>query len=371
MTLQGRTTSLPKRSICIKIERLESRLASDMLNYMSTDGRSQWSARQLQLALGAMIGVLTLWYFESRFNNSTSPSTLSKNHSSAVRGNNDWLIATISPALAQRRRNMIRTTWQALYSGPSITTKFILANPGQQWMPLLQHENDTYGDLIMLDYLHESHDLGMQTKELDFLLWLVKEGQEWRYVSKIDDDAYVDATAFYEDFLEPQLQHAWTVAPGQEDPVLIGRHLGRGGTVSQAFQFPYPGGQFYTMSWSLITSLVNQYNTSDTRHAFADVLIGMLLEESGTNFTFVDMPHEMAFELKEGEFDNTQWEHDVIYPAMNPHQLKDDEVFMRVSEKMRQIGIQRSEMMEGEKLTVTKRQRQKPRQLSCSYGVEG
>ena len=289
-------------------------------------------ARPANICLLVIFTILTIFYFNP------APYLYNTTHDALAASPqpHDWLIATISPALAQRRRNMIRTTWQTLYTGPPPATfRFVIANPGEEWLPLLRHEYDTYGDLVMLEHLTESKELGMRTKELDFMLWLLEQGDQYKFVSKLDDDSYLDASAFYEEFLEARVNAAAT--PDQEKPVIIGRRLGQGGTISLQFPFPYPGGQFYTLSWSVVEALARQYNVSNTRHEFADVLIGMLLDEAGTEFEFIDMSHAEAFELEEGKMDEEAWEHDITDKSVNPHLLKEDDVFMRVAEEMKSV----------------------------------
>jgi hypothetical protein len=292
--------------------------------------------RRLQLFTLLILFILTL-IFLTPTTSSLIPSSALAALSTASPPSHDWLVATISPALAQRRRNMIRTTWQALYTGPPATFRFVIANPGEEWFPVLLDEQDKYGDLIMLDHLTESKELGMKTKEIDFALWLVEQGTPWRYVSKLDDDSYLDASAFYEEYLSPRLNDT-TIKPEDEDPVIIGRHMGRDGFISLEFPFPYPGGQFWTMSWPVVTALAHQYNISSTRHEFADVLVGMLLDEAGKEFEFVDMPHSEAFELFRGRMDEERWEHDITSKSMNPHLLKDDDVWLKVSEEMKSVS---------------------------------
>ena len=250
-----------------------------------------------------------------------------------------WLIATISPALSQRRRNIIRTTWQSLYTGPPADFRFILANPGIEWYDVITAENNTHGDLIMLDHLTEGKALGMMTKEIDFALWLVESGRQYNFVSKLDDDSYLDGNAFYDEYLSHRVEQG--LQPTVEESVIIGRHMGRDGFISEQYPFPYPGGQFWTMSWPVISALARQYNTSSTRAHWADVLIGKLLDEAGTEFNFVDMPHSEAFEYREDIDDEEEWEHVITSKSMNPHLLKEDELYLKVAGQMRSVGARR------------------------------
>jgi hypothetical protein len=90
-----------------------------------------------------------------------------------------WLLATMSYAAAQSRRNIIRTTWQELYPpDPSryeldLRYRFVLANPGEN-SPLIAQENKTYGDIIVLDDLEENREIAntIKTWVIDFERWV-------------------------------------------------------------------------------------------------------------------------------------------------------------------------------------------------------
>jgi beta-1,3-galactosyltransferase 1 len=241
---------------------------------------------------------------------------------------NVWLIATISPALGQLRRNMIRTTWQKWYQGPPTTMRFVLASAGDEWTPLLEAENATYGDLIMLSHRIDSKELGMKTKELDFFQWLARSGMSWKYVSKLDDDSYLDATGFYNRFIDPRLRNS------QEDHVLIARELWSNSDT----KFRFPGGQFYTVSWSLVEALAAGYNDSLVRDDNADLRIGRILFDDEVAFEFVPMDNSVAFDFDENNGDKTAWSHNITEGSLNPHQLKDNAVFLRAARDMQTLS---------------------------------
>ena len=263
----------------------------------------------IALAIVFIASVLWLNYFPSEENRS-----------------NEWLIATISPALGQLRRNMIRNTWQKSYRGPPATMRFILASAGEQWMPLIEAENATYGDLIMLSHLSDSKELGMKTKELDFFQWLVQSGMRWRYVSKLDDDSYLDATGFYKRLLGPLLMRE------PDGNTMIARQL-----YWHNPEFAYPGGQFYTLSWPLIEALAAAYTTKPVRDDYADLVIGRLLHDDNVEFDFIQMGNSVAFDFDAKNGDKDSWSHSITEGSLNPHQLKDNEIFLQVAREMEEL----------------------------------
>jgi hypothetical protein len=66
---------------------------------------------------------------------------------------------------------IIRLTWQRLYKDVPITTRFVLANPGPVWGPLIEAENATYGDIIVLRHLEESSEVANSVKAMEFFKW--------------------------------------------------------------------------------------------------------------------------------------------------------------------------------------------------------
>ena len=132
-----------------------------------------------------------------------------------------WLIATISPAHSQQRRNIIRATWQSLYDDPAITTRFVISDPGELWMPLIRHENATYGDLIILSHLEETAHIANTIKTVELFRYLVESGFHWDFVSKLDDDSFLDVFTFYHSFILPRLDTR------SHNRIIIGRRLSR------------------------------------------------------------------------------------------------------------------------------------------------
>jgi hypothetical protein len=231
-----------------------------------------------------------------------------------------WLIATISPAHSQQRRNIIRATWQTYYRNPAVTTKFVISNPGDLWMPLIQHENATYGDLILMADLEESAHIANTVKTLKFFTYLAAQGpSHYKFVSKLDDDSFLDVPAFYEEFIIPRLE-----AP--DNGTMIGRQL-----THPDPRYPYPGGQFYTVSWNMLLTLVRLYATNPIDDEHEDVLVARLLYEGGVPFELVTLSNQRAFDLDEGN--SNEWDswHSVMDGSINPHAMKDDEVYLRVA----------------------------------------
>ena len=251
-----------------------------------------------------------------------------------------WLLATISAYFSQRRRNIIRATWQTLYANPAFDTRFVIAKPSPLWQPLIRHENDTYGDLIVLEELEETAEVANTIKSVEFLKHLVAgskaPGAEtpWKFVSKIDDDSFLDAERFYLQFLLPRIdQHHAANVSG----TLIARRLTRSDR-----NFSTPGGQFYTLSWDLVRLVAETHARNPISDLPEDVLIGRLLYETEARFDFVELDDSQAFDVTD-DLKRLGKGKEELGPmdgaAVNPHKLKDDETYLRVAELFGKEGF--------------------------------
>lgn len=235
-----------------------------------------------------------------------------------------WLIATMSAAKSQRRRNIIRATMGRAYSNPSFTLRFVISNPGDTWLPVIQHENKTFGDIIMLSHLEETHHLANTIKSVECLKHIVHSGQTWRFVSKMDDDSFVALPTFYRQYL----QHLFLEGSTTPGNTVIGRRL------QGERPYPYPGGQFYTLSWEAINAIVKQYETYPVEDEDEDVLIGRLLHEAGETFEVTELENPIAFDYDAENDDKWAWSHSITEESINPHRLKDDLLYLEVAAQM-------------------------------------
>ncbi len=209
-----------------------------------------------------------------------------------------------------------RATWQTLYQNPAFDTRFFVSNPGDLWRPLIQHENATYGDLIVLSDLEESKYVATHIKPLEFHKHIANSGLSWDYLAKLDDDSFLDAGTFYREFLLPDFQKAeQSQTPSR---MMVARRLKRP-------TYPAPGGQFYSISWELVDLISRLYTESDIEGETEDVLVGRLLFEANEPFDWVELNDTRAFDIVEDL-------HQVGKMAINPHKMKDDETYLKVAQ---------------------------------------
>lgn len=320
--------------------------------------------RQGRLAIGASVIVICLFlsYVYSKHadsdgliewrKNLPKPSFKTLDVFKKSQKNPPWLIGTSITASAFQRRTLIRGTWQRLYNDPDRwTTRFFISNATDLLRPLIQAENETFGDLHMLEQLYDSKETATSVKPFEWFKYLTSQPESWEFVSKMDEDSFLDAKTFFDEWLEP-------MRGGPEPPsgTLIARTLGP----HSQYDFTWPGGQFLTLTWDLVQILSEFYTTHGVPNGLRDddVLVAYYLMQSGVNYTFTDMPSNTAFDwnrdskLKDDELDSPwskegtslmDWSHPVGEGAINPHKMKDDKDYLQVAACFDENGLKLNE----------------------------
>jgi hypothetical protein len=260
-----------------------------------------------------------------------------------------WYLGTMTAFHQSQRRSIIRATWQKLIT-PDIRLKirmrFILSQPDSIWQSTIALEQETFGDLVILD-LPETYESAVRgIKSTEYLRYVVQDdGGSYSFVSKLDDDSYLDAARFYRQYLEPLLQNSTELlAPGVPavENAVIGRKM-----LKDAYP-DYASGQFYTMSWDMANAYVQRQKEVNITNLWEDVLVGLLLHEHNPDNYFVTpVPKEEAFEFFKGhsvivDGEPTAWMdqsevlsnlfHAIGPGSMNAHSLKTDLDYLLVAE---------------------------------------
>jgi hypothetical protein len=345
-----------------------SKPISSLENYFNTSGCAQIitslvfvvgnaSRRTKIFSLLTLVSLLCLLFL---FSGTLDPSTFKTLHEwhewrEVQIDHPSWLIATISPYFGVSRRQIIRSTWQTLYKNSSITDfRFVISNPDPTWDVVLEHENATYGDLIALRHLEENNDVANTIKTVEFFKYLLS-GQEkrWTFVTKVDDDSYLDARQFYQKWLEPMINNS-TNELVQGVPEVTGIVIGKG-LRTKGKDFTYPSGQFYTLSWDMVKTMAEQQEIHNVT-TFEDVLVGELLQRGHAEYKLMELPYTAAFEIALGgtEVVNGKatawaangtelnaWFHPVGPGSINPHRMKKDEDYLLVAQCFGPHGPQR------------------------------
>ena len=291
--------------------------------------------RFIILALAVACLIFSLPYLAS-FNDvpqlTSRPSPLQTEHP-------EWLIATMIPVHGVARRMVIRHTWQRLYAKPSTwTTRFVIARaPNALWQEIIKAENKTYGDLIQLPHLEENSHVANTVKSVEFFKHLSKTHNPlpWKFVSKIDDDSFLDAKTFYRDFLASRRTANRTI---------IGRTL-------PAPNYHYAGGQFYTLTDDMVSLVDHLHIQNPITDEDEDKLVGRLLYEAHEDWNLVDLPSRIAFDYEDKQLreegkafaakdaDLNAWAHAVGPESINPHKMKDQATYLKVAACFDEHGV--------------------------------
>lgn len=199
---------------------------------------------------------------------------------------------------------------------------------------MIEQENVTYDDLVILP-LEETRQIANTIKSIEFFMKLLSRTKRWAFVSKIDDDSFLDVDAFYHRFL----QESMDVDPGDPTSTTEVHRHAMIGTRLHNFGVDYAGGQFYTLPRVTLELLVKTYIDEPVTQYDEDVLNGILLQKAGAQWRLVEMDHAMAFDfaphgnspLAKADENLTLWSHGVRPDAIILHKMKDDEMYLKVA----------------------------------------
>ena len=142
------------------------------------------------------------------------------------------------------------------------------------WAPLIDAEIATYGDILVLeDFIPDDNETANHIKFLALCDHLAREekkaGRRYEFVSKVDDDNWLNVRPFYDTFIAPRL-------PGgqkheRDSLTVIGRPMNWGKP------FTYTSGRMYTISWRVLELLGSKYAADpsfdyETIHLAEDML---------------------------------------------------------------------------------------------------
>lgn len=257
----------------------------------------------------------------------------------ADRRQHPWLGAVICSPWDIKRRMMIRFTWMELYKDVPMDRRFVVSNPGPQWTQIIQMENQTYGDMIVLDHLPEDDFTANTIKTIEFYRWLSeKSPRKYEFVSKLDTDLWVNARALWDRHIVPKLDinNSTGVMKANVNHTIIGQMYW-----SVPHKTAFPHGAIYTATWDLVELLPA---LQDEFHVIAgeDVTMAWLLMKGKQKITVSVLNEAEKFEfdkfdLRPGE--NTAWARNTtdvtsqwhaLYgkDVIAVHQLKNDEEWL-------------------------------------------
>ena len=201
-------------------------------------------------------------------------------------GQPSWLLFTTATSADFQRRLIIRWAWTSLFKKSNIYDHvFAIASTDKTLIPLIQKERELFGDILLID-LEDTEWKANHLKPFEVLKNLTRDGLKGRrydYISKVDQDSYVDPVRVWDKYLSSEVP---------ENLMLSMPH--------EAFcGYPSPQGGFYTMSWDLAETIGDLYgNMTDTSDiSQEDCQIGRFPYEARKPFKFIPMAGNESFDV--------------------------------------------------------------------------
>lgn len=264
-----------------------------------------------------------------------------------------WLAAVICSAFDAERRMMIRSTWMRLFHDVPMDARFVVSNPGPQWTEILQAENRTFGDLIVLDHLQEDDITANTIKTIELYKWLINNNQTYQFVSKMDTDLFLNARAFWDRYLVPRLD---------EDHISIVERTVIGQIYySRPHDLAFPHGSMYTYTWDMVETLA----TLQEQHHLVmgeDMIMDALLLKAHKLVNLVSMTGAEKFDYDDSDSrgDGTAWARNGTHPyaakhalygsdVIAVHELKDRATYLKIADAFDADGIKTMPEARGER----------------------
>ena len=237
-----------------------------------------------------LISILIIaWTFNSRTPlNPFSLVTSSTSHQPR------WLLGIMLPPQKVLRRATIRSTWatSARTSNSNYEYRFVIGGYKHlPWAPLIDAEIAAHNDILVLeDFIPDDKETANHIKFIAFCDHLQRQeritGQRYDFISKVDDDNWLNVPPFYDTFIAPRLPGGPKHTP--DALTVIGRPYNYGKP------FVYTSGRMYTVSWRVLEILGRKYAADpsfdyETLHLAED-----MLPEVNTLLDFNFLPHNMG-----------------------------------------------------------------------------
>ncbi|KAK4694714.1 hypothetical protein P7C71_g2913, partial [Lecanoromycetidae sp. Uapishka_2] len=218
---------------------------------------------------------------------------LASTYSSGHTAHPSWLLITSSASSDFQRRLLVRWTWVSLFGRFGIFDHiFAVSSTDPVLLPLIKKENDTFGDILLLDHIEDTAWTANRIKPFEFFKKVTNEGwkgKTYDFVSKVDQDSFVDPVRIWNKYLKGRVSGS----RDEEDRLMLSMP-------HEAFcECPAPQGGFYTLSWDLAKVITRIYDGMEKTEEFGqeDCQIGRLPTDAGEQYEFVSMDREESFDV--------------------------------------------------------------------------
>jgi hypothetical protein len=206
-----------------------------------------------------------------------------------------------------RRRHFIRTHQIAPYKSHNVTFRFFLTNPPPKYKKSIEYENNTYGDIIVLDNIPvDSREVAQTFKVYEFFHYVEKNMQVFKYVAKLDGDCFLNIPAYMDQFFNHTVQNL--------DYALISLYI------DNMARFDYPMGAYEALSWKLMRFINRLYLYVPRTRWEEDLQLAWYISDAEIAYNKLALPSTVAYDFRKGW--NPSWLSDVTDEAVRVHELK-------------------------------------------------
>jgi hypothetical protein len=223
------------------------------------------------------------------------------------------------------RKHQIRPYNNSLYD---ITWRFVLLRPRDIDREALRQENNTYGDLIILETLQDSREHSRSQKLYEYFKFVETNLSMYKYVAKLDTDCFLNVPNFYKNYFNETVQEL--------DFAVIALFIENLG------KMVWPMGAFEAISWKVMLLLNRLYETVGFSNWAEDLQLGWYLHDAELNYTKIAFPTEIAYDFRFGC--NPSWFSDVVDNALRIHELKTQRDYVNVASCFNEHGINQTHL---------------------------
>lgn len=204
-----------------------------------------------------------------------------------------WLLITSSASSDFQRRLLVRWTWVSLFHRSDIFDHiFAVSSTDPVLLSLIKKENDTFGDILLLDDIEDTNWTANHIKPFEFFKRVTNKawkGRTYKFVSKVDQDSFIDPVRIWNKYLKGRTRDTEI----EEDRLMLSMS-------HEAFcECPAPQGSFYTLSWDLAKLITRLYDGMEDRKDIEqeDCMVGKFPTQAGEQYEFVSMDEEESFDV--------------------------------------------------------------------------
>ena len=204
-----------------------------------------------------------------------------------------WLLITSSASDDFQRRLLVRWSWVSLFQRSGIFDHiFAVSSTDPVLLPLIKKENETFGDILLLDHIEDTAWTANHIKPFEFFKKVTTEGWKGRtydFVSKVDQDSFVDPVRTWNKYLKGRMG----LSGIKKDRVMMSMPH------DQFCQCPAPQGGFYTLSWDFAKLIGRLYEKMEKPEDIEqeDCMAGRFPTDAGEQYEFVPMDTEESFDV--------------------------------------------------------------------------